>query len=237
MYLLSNLPDPDKVDQADERGEDFYPFFNNKIQNHYDELPLTYKNTEISNNLDNKSQWFLNKKYYPKSENLYNPLFSVNFIPEEQEKVRTRRIKLILPQQTKIIVTEWSNLYRFAYNKAVGIFKDTGLTGRSLRDCIKSDVQWGIYPFVLRLPSELREGAANSVNAAIKTAFTNLKNGNIKHFDIKFKSKRYRKWTLNGFQHRSYKKTGNKEFTLLKTYCLGEGPRAELPPRLVKYFF
>lgn len=115
-------------------------------------------------------------------------------------------------------------MVKFIYNKAVGIFKDTELSGRSLRDCLKSDVQWGFYPFVLRLPTELREGAVNSVNAAIKTAFTHLQNGNIKQFNMNFKSKRNRKWTLNGFQKRSYKKTGSKVFTLLKSYCLGEGP-------------
>lgn len=132
MYLLDGNPDPEKVDLSDERGENFYPFFNYNIINDYNELSIpSSNNIDEGSYLDNKRQWFKNKTYNSDTKNLYNPLFRCQSFNEEISNIRSRSIKLILSQQTKNILNNWSNLYRYAYNKAVGIFKETGLTGRS----------------------------------------------------------------------------------------------------------
>lgn len=221
MYKLSADPDPELINIADDRGPHFYPFYNRKRKNDYNKLILPKSIDIIQNNLlGNKRQWFINKEHifdYNKSKNInfthnYNDTTPTDYI-------RMRKIKLILPKQTENIVIKWNNLYRFVYNKSVGIFNDTGLIGMSLRNCVKNNAQWGFHPYVLELPTELREGAANEVSTAAKTAFTNLSRNNISHFNIKFKKKTCKKWMLKGFQQRSYKKTGKKSFTLLNTYC------------------
>lgn len=132
----------------------------------------------------------------------------------------TKKIKLFLSCQTKQIFNEWSHLFRYAYNRAIWYFKETGLTGLGLRNCVESNIQWCMHPFVRKLPTELREGAAKEVMKALKAAFTNITKGNINTFDMHYRSKkRMKKWTLNRFQKRSYTKTGLNSFNVLRSYC------------------
>lgn len=95
---------------------------------------------------------------------------------------------------------------------------------RDLRDCMKSNNQWGCFPFVKDLPTELREGASNECSSNASAAFTNLENGNIKYFNLRFRKKKDN-FTINGFQKRSLKfkeingKVNRKMFYLLPSYC------------------
>lgn len=200
MFNLSIDTDPDLIYLSDERGSDFYPFFNYKRKNDYDKIIMPVSNIVSENNLLWKNkQWFTNKTY-DFNKKINNTSFIFNNVNDyASNDVRMRKIKLILPTQTKKIVNEWNNLYRFVYNKSIGIFNDTSLVGMPLRDCVKNNAQWGFYPFVLKLPNDLREGAANHVNTDIKAAFKNLSRNNITHFKMKFKKKSCKKWILRGF--------------------------------------
>lgn len=83
-------------DRTDNRGKDFYQFYNPALQSNYDELILPcffpHKN----------EQWFLNKTYFSDASNLYNPSFCYDRnCVENVENMSTRRIKLILPLRRK----------------------------------------------------------------------------------------------------------------------------------------
>jgi putative transposase len=150
------------------------------------------------------------------------------------EITRCRKIKIRVPAAAKPILNKWKDIYRFCYNKSVWLNQETGISGRILRDCVKSDDQQPLYPFVLELPTELREGAVMEFSKNLKAAFSNLKANNIKHFKMRFKSRKEKSWCLTNFYKRSlkhvqrddysekgiYVSVNNKrKFKILPTYC------------------
>lgn len=201
-----------------------YPFWNENMRDNYNNVWLYDKNIQIAETRklnNNHNNWFYTKQSSfndaIKKKIYYLPLLHDKI---EKSNIRIKKIKLKILSQTKNILNEWSHLYRYAYNRAVWYFNETGLTGYALRDCVKSDIQWCMHPFVKKLPTELREGAAKEVIKAIKAAFTNYSQGTINSFDIHYRSKKkMKKWTLQGFQKRSYTKTGKNSFNILRTYC------------------
>lgn len=147
---------------------------------------------------------------------------------------KCKKIKLKVPGEVKGILNKWKDIYRFCYNKSVWLNQETGISGQTLRDCVKSNCQQPFYPFVLDLPTELREGAAMEFSKNLKSAFSNLKNENIKHFKMGFKSKRQKSWCITNFQKRSLKHVlrdeyvgsgqyievnHKRKFKILHTYC------------------
>jgi putative transposase len=83
---------------------------------------------------------------------------------------------------------------------------------------VKSDNQQCFHPWLLDLPTELREGAAFELAKNLKSAKTNHERGHINKYHLRFKSKKDTHFTLTNIQKRSYKKITNKCFMFLTSY-------------------
>lgn len=235
------------------RGKDCYPFWNNVKKDLYNQLPLHPKidcvdldSSYLSGSLNKKmlNSWFYTKKMLLQNKNLLEisyPLckfLTVDGMEKEDIKLsnlKCRKIKLKVPTIVKKLWNEWSNLYRFTYNRALWFQKESStlLSKDELINCIKSDHNYPIYDFIKKLPTELREGASKEVSKNFKSCFSNLKNDNIKTFDIGYKSKKVKSWTMTNFQKRSLKyitkfqkqsvkKQEDKDlrnFRILPSYC------------------
>src|ERR1019366_3400073 len=234
------------------RGDHFYYFWNKRRKDLYDRLPFPQKIDCVdlhSNSLNGFSNemmlnsWFSTRKIQHPNKSLQEiSLPSCKFLAvdgmvnediksskknETQTTMKCRKYKLKkVPLEARKIFQKWKGLYNFAYNRSVWMFNESSeiFLDSDLRDCIKSNDQWCRLPFMLDLPTELREGASNECSKNATAAFTNLSNGNINHFNLKFR-KRKESFTINGFQKRSLKFTNIKGnisrriFRLLPSYC------------------
>lgn len=257
LTWLTNIPDAQLLETLDpeltSRGKDFYPFWNNRRKDLYELLPCPQRIDYVDSGLNSSNgssnrtvlkSWFSIKKIPPLNKNLQEiSLPSCKFLTVDgmeneditlSEITRCKKIKLRVPTAAKAIFNKWKDIYRFCYNKAVWLNQETGISGRILRDCVKSDNQQVLYPFVLDLPTELREGAAIEFSKNLKSAFSNKKAENITHFKMGFKRRKEKSWCLTNFYKRSlkhvlrheysekgiYVSVNNKrKFKILPTYC------------------
>lgn len=65
-----------------------------------------------------------------------------------------------------------------------------------LRNLLVPEEQCKHIPWILETPKAIRESAVFELKKNYKSAITNYQNGNIKSFELKFKSKRNPKWTF-----------------------------------------
>lgn len=222
---LHTTPDPDLEHLADDRGPDFYPFWNEKRTQEYAKLwiPDGSRSRVESHRLGKNHDLWFQTRMISEGNTINN---QTNFTTVDdgnmpKEIICCRKFKLKLSRETRDVVTRWSDLWRTCYNRAVWLFNETGMTGRKLRDSVKNNAQWGFHPYVLELPASLREGASDAVTAGASAAFTNLQSGNITHFTMRYLKKKIhrKKWTISGFSQPSYIKHSPKTFTLFKTRC------------------
>lgn len=120
----------------------------------------------------------------------------------------------------KKIIEKRRHIYRFCYNKAISTINGENIyypvelscpeneeikkisfnnyySKFTLRDIIAPDSCNAFSPWVLGAGYSIREQAAFEASNAQKTALANLKAGNIKFFNLRFKSKKEYKWTMN----------------------------------------
>jgi putative transposase len=111
----------------------------------------------------------------------------------------------------------WSDHARYSYNKAINFindsssakdiafenFYDTKLENTNvyyskleLRDLITPESVCSRIPWILQTPKAVREAAVFEARKNLKVCLTNLKNGHINHFQLRFKSKKNSKWTI-----------------------------------------
>jgi putative transposase len=234
------------------RGDHFYYFWNKHRKDLYDLLPLPQKidYVDLRSNLLNGysseitlKSWFSTKKIPHQKKNLQEiSLPSCKFLTVDgMEKgdiklskitknpmvMKCRKYKLKVPKEAKLIFNKWKGLYNFVYNRSTWMFNESTevMLDTPLRNCMKSANQWGYYPFIDKLPTELREGASNEFSKNATAAFTNKRNGNIKSFHMGYR-KKSSKYTLTNFQKRSIKfaedingNINRKQFRLLPSYC------------------
>ncbi len=95
------------------------------------------------------------------------------------------------------MLTKWSNDYRYTYNKSVWVAKETEeYNSYTLRNIIVPKEVNCRIPWILETPKEIRASAVFDAVSNIKSCFSNLKNKNINHFTMPFKSKRNVCWTI-----------------------------------------
>jgi putative transposase len=107
----------------------------------------------------------------------------------------------------------WARHSRNSYNKAIGIiksdargpvykdtlpeFSNTIYSKLELRDMIVPEVACGCTQWFLETPKHVREAAVFEARKNLKTCITNLENGNIKYFNLRFMSKRKESWSIS----------------------------------------
>ena len=117
----------------------------------------------------------------------------------DQEPIRfCKKIRFYPNAEQTLLLNKCIGASRFFFNKAVATIKENGVKGllslKNLRPLVmKSDkslppgdpMEWQ-----KDVPYDTRQEAISDAITAYKSALTNLKNGNIESFDIKFKSKK-----------------------------------------------
>jgi transposase len=130
------------------------------------------------------------------------------------------KFKLKLNSIQKKLINRYYSDYKFSYNKTVGIIKSQNENFKDdfswLNQGIEQKSSWNTYyskfdlrniivpehcnPFsqwVLETPFQIRAYGVFEAYDRYKTCISNLKKGNIKFFDLKFKKKRDTGWTFN----------------------------------------
>lgn len=140
--------------------------------------------------------------------------------------LRTKKIKLKLNSIQKKKFDLWANHSRYSYNKAIGYINDnediepdfrnyykcfgketdenhviknsryTHYSKRELRDLIIPESVNFKSKWILETPKHIREYAVFEAYKNKKSCLTNKVNGNISHFNLRFKSKRNKSWTI-----------------------------------------
>lgn len=140
------------------------------------------------------------------------------------------KIQLLPTKNQTKIFEEWGNTTRYVYNKCLDkVKKDITLLHKEnrpnfMKDCItikdNNIVKEGeehnfdkfLYDWEIRTPKEIRYGALRDIEKAYKTAWANLKAGNIKSFGLGFRKKKDYEHQSMEIEHRSIRvnRTNNK---------------------------
>ena len=124
-----------------------------------------------------------------------------------------QKIKLKLNSIQKKTFQMWNDHHRYSYNKAINLinnednerilYKDTKPENSNtyyndfeLRNLITLEKVCSRTPWLLQTPKHIRDSAVFEANKNLKSAITNLKNGNVKYFNLKFKSKKNKSWAF-----------------------------------------
>ena len=132
------------------------------------------------------------KELSPEEEDLLdtklNPKARQKTIPNSCVRVR------ILPtnEQSQIFL-QWMGSYRYTWNCARKRIEE-GINRPNAQELKKDLVTDKNLPrefeWLKKTPKDIRDGAVRDISSAYSSAFTNLKNGNIKRFSIGYKSKK-----------------------------------------------
>ena len=174
-------------------------------------LPSNSLNGSLLKTIQNS--WFLTKQSIKpevkNSQKMFSPLFK--YLPVEKwenDGIRALNIKLKPSKEQALIFDEWANTTRYVYNKCLDKVKlnpklnsNDGYKKLN-KECItKKDnniVKNGevhnfdksIYNWELETPKDIRNGALRDIKKAYKTAWSNLKAGNINSFGLGFRQKK-----------------------------------------------
>jgi putative transposase len=138
--------------------------------------------------------------------------------------MKTRKLRIYPNQEQKKKIKEWFDTTRYVYNKGVNEIKINGNQSfQDLRNKLVTAKGNDLTDWELNVPKDIRAGSIRDLDKARKTAFTNLRNGNIRKFEIKFRSRK------SGYQSIEIPKTAIKSidnfentFNVFKTYGLGD---------------
>lgn len=150
-----------------------------------------------SNTMESHS-WFSNKqKNNPQIKNLqtiFSPSYMFIHVDKwENEGIRTRKIRIYPNASQKILMKKWMGTRRFVYNKSLEKIKknEEKLNFYTLRNkIVTAKNNTDINDWELETPKDIRAGAIRDMIKNHKTAFSNLKNNNIKGFKMGFCSKK-----------------------------------------------
>ncbi len=161
----------------------------NKLYN--DKIPLNELFDDINNSVDSNS-WFSIKES--------NKFRKINSLKFKDDKISTKIIKckklIILPTiEQKKILLKFMNAYRLMYNRTIKLMrsnwknnKKTSTNFKYIRTYLLKNEKNAIR-YQYNVPSHMLDGAIKLACASYKSAFSNYKNGNIKHFNIRYLKK------------------------------------------------
>ena len=180
-----------------------------------------------------QKSWFLIKHLKHNKKNswktflpFYKFLLVGGMEKENIKHERTRKIKLKVNSIQKKLLNTWSQHNRYSYNKAIFFINDNNDYNRTtfhgenpensnvyysdfdLRDLITPKSVCSRIPWILKTPKGVRESGVFEANKNLKSAITNVKNKNIKFFNLRYKSKKDKSWTI-GIPYTSIKSYGN----------------------------
>lgn len=125
-----------------------------------------------------------------------------------QEIVKALKLRLKPNNHQKQILKQWAGASRFTYNKVIETFNNpkikekvnafklrnkfvTAETRHNTTNNFFMNKQW-----LLECPKAIRKGAVDDAVTARKAALSNLKNGNIQKFTMRYRTKKTPSWSL-----------------------------------------
>ena len=106
----------------------------------------------------------------------------------------------------------WSDHHRYSYNKTINILNEetsrplykgvkpensnTYYSKLELRNLIVPESCCSRIKWILKTPKAIRESAVFEAYKNLQSGISNLKNGHIKYFNLRYKSKKIYKWTI-----------------------------------------
>ena len=128
---------------------------------------------------------------------------------------------------------KWNNSCRYSYNKTIWLMKeDSTLSKLDLRNLITPEIVNSRNPWILETPKAIREASVFEAYKNRSACITNLKNENIKFFNLRFLSKKNKTWTINGVD--SVKKINSKCIKIFPDYNFGYVKTKEIIPDTFK---
>lgn len=137
--------------------------------------------------------------------------------------MKSKKLRIYPTGLQKLEFKKWSDTSRYVYNNGVKEIQTEGNEAINFYNLRNKFVTAKDNPLIkeweLETPKDVRAGALRDLVKAYKTAFSNLKNGNIRKFNVSFRSKR------NGFQSIEVPKTAikideNDNIDIYKSYGL-----------------
>jgi IS605 OrfB family transposase len=115
----------------------------------------------------------------------------------------------------------WRHACRYSYNKSIWLINDTDiyLSELELRNLITPAEVNSRNEWLLNTPKAIREASVFESHNNRKKCLTNYKNGNIKHFKLRFLSKKKNSWTIGGFNN--IKRINKNTISLYPRYNFG----------------
>jgi putative transposase len=140
----------------------------------------------------------------------------------EEELIRTQKVRLLPNKAQKKLLDAWRHGARYSYNKAVFLMNETSQFNKHyLRDLITPQEVCGHEPWLLDTPKDIRAGSVFEAAKNAKSAFSNLRNGNIQRFELKFKSRKQedaKGWTIE-VPKTAIKRRSDRRLQIYGTYC------------------
>jgi putative transposase len=208
--------------------EDCFDLSNRLIEAQSKKLLLLPKVDYTDLDLSKKEQgsWFkitstkLQKKNLMRTSLPFFKSFHADGMESKSKLTKIRKIKLKLTSIQRKILVSWSHSARYSYNKAVWFINDSTsyYSKIDLRNLIVPEHVNQHIPWILETPKSIREASVFEAKKNLKACITNLQNGNINRFQLKFLSRKKKSFTLGGFQ---IKKITNKSFETFERCGLG----------------
>jgi IS605 OrfB family transposase len=137
------------------------------------------------------------KKHVVKFELLRDKLVTANTKKYNEEYTKaTEEIKRLYMLRNKyketmklFMRTRRGSLNIMKIKQAIANIDENVAKERAKQKVLPVEKNMGIREWELRTPKEVRAGAVDDVCKAIKTGYANIKNGNIKHFRLKFRKR------------------------------------------------
>lgn len=175
------------------------------------DLHLSLLNGSLPKTIQNS--WFsIKQSINPQAKNsqkTFSPLFKSSHVEKwEKEGIRALRIKLLPTKKQKQTLEKWAGTTRYVYNKCLEKVKlnpklNTSKGYKQLcKECItekdnnvlfkkeEENLDKFIYNWELETPKDIRKGALRDIEKAYKTAWANLKAGNITSFGLNTRTKK-----------------------------------------------
>jgi len=195
------------------------PFWNSRCQENSKNLwlPIETDSVALGSNLFSGSlkpmvvnSWFSMKQYKPKKKNSLTTFcqsstssivgkWECEDTKQKKKKRKTeimgvRKYRLLPTNRQKVILTKWMNTSRYTYNQTIHKINNEKqkINFYNLRNKITPEKK--ILPtkkWILDTPKDIRANAVQEAVTAYKSAFSNLKNKNIKYFKVRYRSKKH----------------------------------------------
>lgn len=168
----------------------FYPFWNNRCMEISNDIWLPTQNV-----IDSKSNSWALSQIIENTNLTYSSEYM--FISREkcdEKSMRARKIRIYPNKTQSNKLKNWFGTSRYVYNQSLNYVRTKGnkeLNFYQLRDkFVTAKNNPTLKEWELLTPKDVRAGAIKDMVNAYKTAFLNLKRGNIRQFKINYRCKK-----------------------------------------------